>query len=363
MITNYPTDIRSFRLVILKHQLESLGYNVEILKNHFWGDYSLKLKIIRNPFILIIRLPLYIYFFIRFIHLVFFRKFDYIIFGYPVLFEIFFTSVFKRNKNNILSDYFLSYYDTLISDRKSFNANSILSKAIFNLDKMILRLSKRIIVDTNENADRFSKLFEIDIKKFNRIIVGSNLLTISDLKINSKKQTEYINIGWIGSFIPLQGFDTVLKTAELLCNNKYLFHIIGNSPDNQIKYYKMLAENSNINNIIFYGERMYEDALNLLSSCDICLGIFGESDKAKNVIPFKIFDYICLNKLIITQTSAVKNELLVFDNILFVENSPLKIAELIENINIGKIGIYVDYKRVLQSLYNGDLNKLFYVSD
>jgi glycosyltransferase involved in cell wall biosynthesis len=57
----------------------------------------------------------------------------------------------------------------------------------------------------------------------------------------------------------------------------------------------------------------YRELADWIDHADVCLGIFGDSDKASRVIPNKVFQILAMGKPLITRDSPAIRELLAAD--------------------------------------------------
>jgi len=190
-----------------------------------------------------------------------------------------------------------------------FHTKDFFSKIIFWIDRKILENFNNIIVDTKTNANRYSTLFGVDKNKFSRIFVGSRLL-IESFSISPliKNIHEFIEVGWVGSFIPLHGLEIILEVAkELKSEEKIKFNLIGDGQ--MFEYSRQYIKNNSLTNVKLLGKQDYQKSMEIINTCDVCLGVFGGSKKSKSVIPFKIFDYLYLQKKVISQKSNALNEI------------------------------------------------------
>lgn len=136
-----------------------------------------------------------------------------------------------------------------------------------------------------------------------------------------------------GNFIPLQGIQYIVLAAKKI--EKYpdiKFQIIGGgqTEDKIHRFYSSL----NIKNVEFLGKRDSRELPSMIKKADICLGIFGDTDKAARVIPNKIYEAIAMAKPVITaDTSAIRELFTDKENILLCrradsEDLAEKISEL-----------------------------------
>lgn len=330
-IINFPSSNHVARLHILEHLLQKKGVTVEKTVCPLWGDNSKRIRMVKKPWIIIPEIFIYLRYLRSIIKSIKQDNFDKIIIGYPAYLDAFFISLFcKKHKSKIYIDFFLSIYDTVVLDRKMISGRSFFAKLLLFTEKRMLSNFINILVDTNTNAERYSNLFHIQQEKFKRIFVGSRLI-LDEFSV-SRIETDSVNIkkvGWVGSFIPLHGIKTILDTALLLKDEMIDFHLVG---DGQLfSWTKETCISNGLDNVVLHGKLSYEDSMKMIDSCDICLGIFGFSEKSKSVIPFKLFDYLHMNKLVITQVSPAINEILPNKNILLVDATPSVVAETIKS--------------------------------
>lgn len=219
----------------------------------------------------------------------------------------------KIKKSEVHWDVFISIFDTMVNDRKTVKKGSILSKIIYYFEWSAARLCDYYFLDTRSHENYFNNLYNtnnsyyipvgVDTSNFNR----NNIMTK-----NKKRENRFFNILFYGQFIPLHGIDVILDAMKIIENEDIVLTLIGqgqlsNHIDHRIK-------NENINNINRIKWVSYEDLPKIIANSDLCLGIFGTSHKAKNVIPNKIYQIMAMGKPFITLKTPAINELKIKQN-------------------------------------------------
>jgi len=161
-------------------------------------------------------------------------------------------------------------------------------------------------LDTTEHIKYFNEEFRISEKKFRRIFVGSDDEIFYPRK--NAKNNDTFTITFYGSFIPLHGLQYIVRAAKLLEEYKDIkFEILGSGQT--YNFIRDLSEKLKICNIMFIKERVkYEEIPNFITKSDVCLGIFGDTAKAKRVIPNKVYEALAMGKPLITGDSPAIKE-------------------------------------------------------
>lgn len=219
----------------------------------------------------------------------------------------------------IIFDPLISAYDTIVEDRKIIKKGSLLSKIIRYLDKVCMRMSDIVIADTEEHVEYFSEQLGVQKSKIKVIPVGADTdiyyPSSSDLKKNKGK----FSVLFQGTYIPLHGIQYIIDAANQLRDHPDIhFTLIGKGQE----YEKILTRSKELQlkNITFVPMIPQDELRNQINQCDLCLGIFGETSKAKRVIPNKVYQYLACSKPIITgESQAVKKLLQHKENVYFCE--------------------------------------------
>lgn len=206
----------------------------------------------------------------------------------------------------VVFDAFYSLYCSYVYDRKYFSKNSLKARFWWFIDWISCVLADRVILDTNEHIKYFVKAFGVRKEKFIRVFVGTDTDVFFPRKVKRHKDFQ---VGFHGSYLPLQGVDIIVETAKLLKNHKDIkFNLLGNGLERKnaeelIKKYKLV-------NIKLFNFVPYEKLPKFISSNDIYLGgPFGNNLKSKLVIPNKVYEAMATKKATIVGDSPAIREL------------------------------------------------------
>ncbi len=206
----------------------------------------------------------------------------------------------------LISDIFFSKYEALVSDRKTIAPNSIKARFLRFNDKNSFRFSDMVISDTLTHAKFYSEFFKVPYNKIRTVYVGAR----DKFKPaeNIPKSGDKTRILFWGTYIPLHGIEYIVEAANLLRENNSLeFFLIGEGQT--YPQIKRLIDKYSLPNISLVNNRPLESLISYIASADICLGIFGTTEKAGRVIPNKVFQALAMQKPIITGDSPAMREL------------------------------------------------------
>lgn len=252
------------------------------------------------------------------------NNYDAMVVGYPG-FQAVILAKLLTNKP-IIFNAFVSMYDSMVLDRAQIKKNSLKALYFWYLDKISMSLADIVLFDTSEHIKFVSKEFNIDQSKFRRIFLGADT---SVFYPREKSKDDMFKVGFYGHYIPLQGVEYIIKSAKLLEDHKDIrFEIIGDGQEK--KKILDLAKSLNIKNIDFSQNVSIQTLALKMSGVDVCLGIFGNTEKAKRVIPNKVYECVALSKPVITADTPAMREFFGEDELFLTKlASPESIAEAI----------------------------------
>jgi len=242
---------------------------------------------------------------LRFISKLFFRGWrqNFVLIMQPVSLFIWPTLFFRLFwRGQIVIDAFISVYDTCVYDRQLVNKNSLKALYYYLIDRLTCLIGDIFIFDTLEHRDYFKETFKLSNSKKTLVIPVAvdwpKIEILSGQKAEALPRDKFNILFW-GNYIPLQGIEYILESAGLLRSEERIhFTLIGNG---QTKNRMLnLAQELSLKNVTFLSSIKYEELFRYASSADLCLGIFGSTDKAKRVIPNKVLEAMASGKVLIT---------------------------------------------------------------
>ena len=229
---------------------------------------------------------------------------DVIYIPYPCVFVL--NLLPRRVRHSrIVADAFISVFDTVVSDRKLLNPSNFLARFLQWIERRSYARADLVVVDTNENARYLQATFDLAPHRVVAVPLSTNErdYTYSEyIPVNST-----VRVLFIGTFVPLHGVATIVDAArELQDRNDIEFLLIGDGQDAS-KIEHIVRESRA--RITWVRKWCTPDEIAAeIRQADICLGIFGKSEKAQRVCPLKIYAYASVGRPVITaDTEFLRN--------------------------------------------------------
>ena len=211
----------------------------------------------------------------------------------------------KLRRAPIVADAFISIYDTIVNDRKFLKPGNPVARLLHFLEKRALHRADLIITDTPENADFLHATFGVPRDHLEALPLSTNEADFP--------YTPYLpNLGrvrvlFIGTMVPLHGVETIAQAANLLRDRPEIEFRLFGTGQNAPLVEKVLSEQTS--RVTWVRDWQTPSALaDEIRNADICLGLFGNTEKTQRVCPFKIYAYAYMGRAIITaQTAWVRN--------------------------------------------------------
>jgi glycosyltransferase involved in cell wall biosynthesis len=213
----------------------------------------------------------------------------------------------------VVFDIFISLYDTIVSDRKLASPRSALGRTCRLVDRLSIRSARRVIADSPSHAEFFAALADVPRARVGVVWVGAQDDVFTP-RSGTTPQPDLVL--FYGTFIPLHGLPTIIAAAKLLEDDGIRFRIIGTGQE-QAGVDRLMGElqPSNVELV----EHMPLGALpDEIAAATLCLGIFGMSDKARRVVPNKLYECVAVGRPVITADTEGARSAFTEDEVAFV---------------------------------------------
>jgi len=226
------------------------------------------------------------------------RRYAAVYVPYPAPLVVFLLSLLPpgRRPKRILLDGFVSIYDTVVNDRKLWRVRAWRSRLLRALERRAFSTADLVLVDTPQNADFYAELFRLPRRKFEPLALATNE---SDYACQPYRATKgRCRVLFIGTLVPLHGVTTIAGAARLLSGRPGIhFRFLGDGVDAA----ELRAGLFGVRNAVWQPRwHSAEELAQEIGEADICLGVFGVTDKTQRVCPYKLYAYASVGRSIIT---------------------------------------------------------------
>ena len=226
-----------------------------------------------------------------------------------------FLAVFGSRR--VVFDPLASRFETKFVDWGWRSTGSLAAWWNRTIDALAFRLAGLILADTAAHRDYYAGFFGLPAEKFAVVPVGfddrvfsRDLARAGRAARAARPEGSRFTAVFFGSFLPLHGVDFIIEAARGVWerDRSVRFLLIGGG--RTLPGVRARAAELGLGNIDFEDWQTQAALAGTVAiSADVCLGIFGRTEKAARVVPHKIFQSMALAKPVVTARTPAVEEL------------------------------------------------------
>lgn len=298
-------DLGTPRTRVLRDGLEALGYEVSEVHVNIWRGHEDKSQLKRGTMArkllrMFLAYPVLVWRYLRA------SDHDIVLIPYLGQFDVIVLWPFARLRGKALVwDMFLSLYDTVVNDRRLAAPRA--PKALFLklVERLGCRAADLVLLDTQSHARYIERLFALPQGKMGAFPVGAEPAAFQRLAppLRGDRPTRLL---FYGQMIPLHGIETILVAALSPRGRQRHWTLIGTGQD--LAKVTAALSGSMADHVDWRPWVPYAELTDEIGRADICLGIFGSSEKAASVVPNKVYQTLLSGRSLITRDSPALRE-------------------------------------------------------
>jgi glycosyltransferase involved in cell wall biosynthesis len=232
------------------------------------------------------------------------RRPDAIVVLYPGHFDMPLVAAVARARGvPVVFDIFISLHDTVVGDRALRAPGSLTGRLTRLADRVACRSADLVLADTPAHADFFARLTGVARERFRVLWLGAREDVFHPLE---GIEPEPRRVFFHGTFVPLQGLETIVRAAKALEADEVRVRVVGDGQERPAV--ESLARELDVRNLELRGLVPVQEVPREIAAAALCLGIFGTSPKAGRVVPNKVFECIAVGRPVVTgDTPAVRS--------------------------------------------------------
>ena len=212
----------------------------------------------------------------------------------------------------VVWDAFVLLYNTVVEDRRLVSPGNVLAWVLFAWEWLACRAVDRVLMDTRAHAAYVCERFGVGRARVADVAVGAEdpflARGAAPQAVEPRPEGSDLDVFFYGQFIPLHGIETLIAAARLAEGEAIRWTIVGGGQE-EAKIRAMLDAHP-LPRIEWIPSLPYEELPDRIAAADVCLGIFGRSDKAARVVPTKVYQILAVGTPLVTRDSPAMRELL-----------------------------------------------------
>jgi glycosyltransferase involved in cell wall biosynthesis len=281
---------------ILLGLLREAGFDVDVCRVRLWGRRDDAVPGVRRAALGARALLAYPSLVARFLSR---RRPDVVLVPYPGHFDVpLLAPLARRRGAPLVFDSFISLFDTITADRKLAAADSFLGRVAAWADRASCRAADQVLVDTPQHGDYFAAATGVPRHRFATLWLGSRDTVF---RPHPEVVPHPRRVLFFGSFVPVHGTETIVRAAALLDRDGVEVRMIGRGQDRPAAERLIAALGSA--HVALLDPLSDHALVDEIAGAALCLGVFGTSDKARRVVPSKVYDCLAVGRPVLTSAT------------------------------------------------------------
>ncbi len=197
----------------------------------------------------------------------------------------------------LVFDPLISAYDKQVHERGKFPPSSLKARRLLAWERGLFHAADLVLADTPAHAEYYQAVFGLPPERLKVVYIGAEESRFQPLAMPQQAKGGDIEVLFYGSFIALQGPQTIIEAARCYEGPAVRWTLLGKGPLR--KPCEDLARG--LAHVSFEDWLPYAELPRRIHEADILLGVFGTSDKAARVIPNKVFQALACGRPVITR--------------------------------------------------------------
>ena len=240
------------------------------------------------------------------------RQADLVFVPYPAYLDLLLLRCIRLgDKTKVLADAFLELHSTVVEDRGILPRGSFRERCLRGFQRLSLARADLVLIDTEEQSARLDRELQGLRIPVRAVPVGIDEELWPPLSAAKPLVGEPLQVLFYGTFIPLHGVATIIEAARLLARRGVAieFQLIGDGQE--AGRIVMELKQQPVSNITWRRSLVNTTELReALAAAHIVLGVFGESIKAGEVVPYKVHQALASNRPVVSRFGSATDALL-----------------------------------------------------
>jgi len=240
------------------------------------------------------------------------------------------------SSKKVIFDPLASRYETKIVDWKRKPADSPSAWWNFKIDAMAFRLADLVLADTAAHKDYYCRKYGVEPGKVEVLPLAYDDELFkpgkAPEKIDGRLSAQHprtipapaageFRALFFGSFLPLHGADVIIEAANIVAGQDSAVKFLMVGSGQTLPGIKAAA--SGLKNVGFLAWLPQAELPRAIEAADVCLGIFGPTEKAQRVVPHKIFQSMGMRKPVVSARTPAAEEFFTHRKNIYFCDEPL----------------------------------------
>ncbi len=205
-------------------------------------------------------------------------------------------------KGPVVLDLFLSAYNTVIDDRRLYRPGSLPARLFRWLDKRACAAANLVLMDTANHAEYLRDLVGAQTSEVDWVPIGFADEPDRVAPLRRRKGDALLEVLFFGTGVPLHGLDLLIEAVAAAPEVKLV--LVGGSESHRARAQSELGARLELCDEFVGADELSQR----IEDAHLIAGIFGASQKAGCVVPFKVVHALAAGRPVITMDSpAVRN--------------------------------------------------------